>query len=85
MGQEESRVYAGVGKSREDAAQNLEYLLRFYVASDYRVVWVRLIKDPRHGGHRYKELRVLRPDGTFVLVTCKQDIDTGLHSCEVVL
>lgn len=80
MGQEESRVYAGVGYTKKEAAQNLENLLRFYVNGKYRVVWYR--EAP---GVPLTRLCVQRDDKSLVAVTCKQDEDTGLHSCEATL
>ena len=77
MGQEESRVYAGVGHTKKEAARHLENLLRFYLHSKYRVVW--------YCREESAELRVERPDKSLVVVVYKQDKETGLYSCEVVL
>ena len=80
MGQEESRVYAGVGYTKKEAARNLENVLRFYVNGKYRVVWYAEAQ-----GLPLTQLRVQLEDRSLIPVTHKQDGDTGLHSCEAIL
>lgn len=80
MGQEESKVYAGVGYTKRDAAQSLENLLRVYVNSKYRVVWY----GDEESLDQRRELGVQQHDGIIVPIAYKQDKETGLHSCEVI-
>jgi hypothetical protein len=52
-----------------------------YIAdAKYRVVWYHSKQ-----ANTVRELRVQRPDGMLVVIICKQDGTTGLHSCEVII